>query len=125
MCPTVAIFVTPQFAGIYLNKNFYFVNFDAESSDTVLFKNNKYYKQLVNNYPLHNLTLKLTNNKFSLPALCILDEKLEPVDVLNFYQSPENLKPILYFIASNDYKKKPWADFIKEYKKQPVNLNKK
>ncbi len=109
----------------YLNKNFYFVNFDAESSDTVLFKNNKYYKQLVNNYPLHNLALKLTNNKFSLPALCILDEKLDPVDVLNFYQSPEQLKPILYFIGSNTYKTKAWGDFIKEYSIHPVNLNKK
>lgn len=109
----------------YLNKNFYFVNFDAESIDTVLFKNNKYYKQLVNNYPLHNLAIKLTNNKFSLPALCILDEKLDPVDVLNFYQSPEQLKPILYFIGSNTYKTKPWADFIKEYSLHPVNLNRK
>ncbi|MBL7910168.1 MAG: DUF255 domain-containing protein [Bacteroidia bacterium] len=128
-CNTCRVMTKTSFVdtslAIYLNKNFYFVNFDAESNDTVLFKNNKYYKQLVNNYPLHNLALKLTNNKFSLPALCILDEKLDPIDVLNFYQSPENLKPILYFIASNTYKTKPWPDFIKEFSKQPVNLNKK
>ncbi|MEO6304195.1 MAG: DUF255 domain-containing protein [Bacteroidia bacterium] len=109
----------------YLNKNFYFVNFDAESNDTVLFRNNKYFKQLVNNYPFHNLTLTLTNNKFSLPALSILDEQLSLIDVLNFYQSPEQIKPILYFIGSNAYKTKKWPDFIKEYSLKPVNLNKK
>lgn len=109
----------------YLNKNFYFVNFDVESSDTIVFKNTKYYKQLVNNYPLHNLGMKITNNKFSLPALCLMDEQLNSIDVLNFYQSPEQIKPILYFIGSNSYKTKTWVDFIKEYTTQPVNLNKK
>ena len=121
---TKTTFVDTSLAN-YLNKNFYFVNFDAESSDTVMFKGDKYYKQLVNNYPLHNLTLKLANNRFSLPLLCILDEQLNSIDALNFYQSPEQLKPILYFIGNNNYKTKPWADFIKEYKKTPVNLNKK
>lgn len=109
----------------YINKNFYMVNFDAESNDTILFKNTKYYKQLVNNYPFHSLVLALTNNKFSLPALCILDETLNGIDVLNFYQSPEQLKPIVYFIGSNAYKTKKWPDFIKEYSQQTVNLNKK
>ena len=109
----------------YLNKNFYFVNFDVESSDTIVFKKNKYYKQLVNNYPLNSLALTLTNNKFSLPAICLLDEELKAIDVLNYYQSPQQIKPILYYIASNTYKTKPWVDFIKEYTAHPVNLNKK
>jgi thioredoxin-related protein len=109
----------------YLNKNFYVVNFNAESTDTIVFKNTKYYKQLVNNYPFHNLTLMLTNNRFSLPSICLLDEQLNSIDVLNFYQSPESIKPILYYIASNAYKTKKWPEFIKDYSIHPVNLNKK
>ncbi len=109
----------------YLNKNFYFVNFDAESNDTILFKNTKYFKQLINNYPLHNLVLKLTDNRFSVPAVSILDEQLNLIDVLNFYQSPEQIKPFLYFVGSNTYKTKKWPEFIKEYSAKPVNLNKK
>ncbi|MDP3556348.1 MAG: DUF255 domain-containing protein [Bacteroidota bacterium] len=104
----------------YLNKNFYFVNFNAESTDTVLYKNTKYYNQVINNYPLHNLTLKLTNNKFSLPSVCLLDEQLNTIDVLNFYQSPGQIKPILYFIGSNSYKTKSWVEFITEYNKVPT-----
>ena len=125
-CKVVAktTFVDTSIAN-YLNKNFYFVNFNAESTDTVVFKNVKYFNQLVNNYPLHNLALKLTNNKFSLPAICLLDEQFNIIDVLNFYQSPIQMKPILYFIGSDSYKTKKWTDFINEYSKQPVNLNKK
>lgn len=35
----------------YINKNFNIINFDAESNDTIVFKNEKFYKQLVNGYP--------------------------------------------------------------------------
>jgi thioredoxin-related protein len=109
----------------YLNKNFYLVNFNAESSDTIVYKNTKYYKQLVNNYPLHNLALKLTNNKFSLPALCLLDEQLNSIDVLNFYQSPEQMKPILVYIGSNSYKTKNFGDFMQGYRQPAAVTNSK
>ncbi|MCA0431609.1 MAG: DUF255 domain-containing protein [Bacteroidetes bacterium] len=98
-----------------LNKNFYVVNFNAESNDTIVFQKQKFYKQLINNYPLHNIVLKLTNNRLSFPAMCILDEKLQTIEVLNFYQSPQQLEPILDFYNSNSYKTKKWTDYIKDY----------
>lgn len=110
----------------YINKNFYLVNFNAGSKDTIIFKNEKYYNTLINNFPLHTLGLKLTNNRFSLPALCMLDEQLNTIDVLNFYQSPEHIKPILAFIGSNRYKTQKFSDFIQEYlNPKPVNTKKK
>jgi thioredoxin-related protein len=99
----------------YINKNYYLVNFDATSNDTITFKNEKYFVSLVNGFPMNSVVLKLSNNKFSLPALCIMDEKLNTIETLNFYQSPAQIKPILEFFASNTYKTKPWGDFIKEY----------
>jgi thioredoxin-related protein len=104
----------------YINKNFYLVNFNAGSSDTIIFKNEKYYNTLINNFPLHTLALKLSNNRFSLPSLCLLDEQLNTIDVLNFYQSPERLKPILTFIGSNSYKTMKFNDFMQEYLKPPA-----
>jgi thioredoxin-related protein len=98
-----------------INKNFYLVNLDAELADTIKFKNEKYFKTPVNNYPLHTLALKLTGNRFTLPALCILDEELNTIEVLNYYQSPEQIKPVLLYFSSNSYKTKPWKDFISEY----------
>jgi thioredoxin-related protein len=108
----------------FINKNFYFVDFDVARKDTLVFKNEKYFNALVNNFPMHTLGLKLTANRFSLPALCILDEQLNTIDVLNFYQSPERLKPILAFIASDSFKTKTFNDFMQDYL-NPPKLKKK
>jgi thioredoxin-related protein len=99
----------------YINKNFYVVNFDVEQEDTIKYKNEKYFKTIYNGYPMHSLAIKLTNNKLAMPSLCILDEKLNPLEALNFYQSPQQIKPILQFFATNSFKTKTWPDFIKEY----------
>lgn len=112
-------FVDSAIAG-YINKNFYVINFNAESTDTVIFKGTKYFKGLVNNYPLHTLSAKITDNRFSFPALSILDEQMNVIDVLNFYQSPERIKPILEFIGGNAYKKQKFPDFMKEYSERPA-----
>lgn len=110
---------------VYINKNYYLVNFNASSTDTIIFKNEKYYSVLINNFPLHSLGLKLSNNRFSLPTLCILDESLNTIDALNFYQSPERMKPILAFIASDAYKTQTFNDFMQEYLKAPATKTKK
>ena len=120
---SVTSFVDTSVAN-YINKHFYLVDFDATTEDTLVFKNEKHYKVLVNNFPIHSLALKLTNNRFSLPALSILDETLTPIDVLNFYQSPENLKPILKYIGTNAYKTKTYPDFLSE-KEKNTSLQKK
>lgn len=99
----------------YINKNFYLVNFDVEQDDTIKFKNEKFFKTFINNYPMHNLAIKLTNNRLTMPSLAILDEQLNTLDVLNFYQSPEQIKPALIYFGSNNYKKQSWSDFIKDY----------
>jgi thioredoxin-related protein len=110
----------------YINKNFYLVDFPATSTDTIVFKNEKYYNTLINNFPLHSLGLKLSNNRLSFPSLCLLDEQLNTIDVLNFYQSPEHIKPILAYIATNSYKTKKFNDFMQEYlKPAPVKTKKK
>ena len=109
----------------YINKYFYLVNIYAASNDTIIFKNEKYFKVLTNNFPLHSLALKFSNNKLSLPTLCLLDENLNTIDALNFYQSPERIKPILAYIGSNSYKTKTFNDFMQEYTKPKNNSTKK
>jgi thioredoxin-related protein len=99
----------------YVGKTFNLVYFDVTLSDTLNFLGEKHYKIPVNNFPLHSLALKLSNNRLTLPALCILDEKLKTVEVLNYYQSPEQIKPILMYFGSDSYKTKSWKDYISEY----------
>ena len=109
----------------YINKYFYLVNINAASNDTIIFKNEKYFKVLTNNFPLHSLALKFSNNKLSLPTLCLLDENLNTIDALNFYQSPERIKAILAYVGSNSYKTKTFNDFMQEYTKPKNNSTKK
>lgn len=99
----------------YINKNYYLVNFDAESNDTILFNNEKLYKQMINGYPLHTFAAKITGGRLTFPSIVVLDESLKTIDVLNIYQHPKNLKPILIFFGEDQYKTKKWAEFYKEY----------
>jgi thioredoxin-related protein len=103
-----------------INKNFYLVEFNATSTDTVIFRNEKYYTTPVNNFPLHSLCFRLSNGRFSLPSLCLLDEQMNTIDVLSFYQSPERIKPILAYISGNSYKTQTFNDFMQEYLKPRV-----
>jgi thioredoxin-related protein len=99
----------------YIDKNFYLVNFDAESADTVVFNGEKHFKQLINGFPLNTFAFKITGGRFVLPSVAVLDEKLALVEVLNMYQHPKNLKPVLVYFGANHYKTKKWPDFIAEY----------
>ena len=98
----------------YVNKHFYVVQLDVTSKDTIVLKKEKYFPVAVNNFPMHSLAFKLTNNRFSLPSLCLLDEQLSTIDVLNYYQSPEHIRPILEFIATNAYKTSTFSDFMEK-----------
>lgn len=101
----------------YINKNFYLVNFDAESNDTVYFNNEKHFKQMVNGFPFNTFAFKVTGGQFALPSVAILDEKLNLMDVLPMYQHPKNLKPILTYFGSDAYKSQKWPDYINAYNK--------
>lgn len=113
--------------GNYVNKNFNVVLFNATATDTIIFKNEKHYNTPINNMPFNTLAFRLTNNRLTLPSLCVLDEDLNLIDVLNSYQSPEHLKPILAYFASNSYKDKTktFNDFMQqEYLKGAVKQKK-
>lgn len=102
----------------YINKHFYFMEFNAESNDTITFKGEKCFKTLMNGYPLHTFALKATNNRLQFPVVAILDEKQNPMDAVGPFLSPSNLMPILKFYAEEKYKTTPWPEFIKQYNEQ-------
>lgn len=102
----------------YINKNFYLVNFDAESPDTVLFKGEKCFKMLVNGYPLNTFAMKVTNNRLQFPTIAVLDEQQNTIDALNFFLPPKTLLPILKFYAEDKFKTTSWPDFLKAYNEQ-------
>jgi thioredoxin-related protein len=102
----------------YINKNYYLINFDAESNDTIVFKGEKCFKTLLNGYPLHTFALKATNNRLQFPSIAVLDDKENTLDALNSFLTPKTLLPILKYYAEDKFKTTPWQDYIKAYNEQ-------
>lgn len=89
--------------------------FDLERTDTLMFNDTTFTKQPIQNYPLHSLGMRFSKGRFSIPGVVILDEKNQILEMLNFYYSPQQIKPILEYFGENEYKKKSWDDFIRNY----------
>lgn len=96
-----------------LNKYYNTVIINAEE-DTIVFKNQKYLKTFINGYPFNSVVLPLTNNKFTIPSFAILDEHLNPIETIGFFQTPEALMHILLFFGENHYKTMTWDDYVKK-----------
>ena len=102
----------------YINKNYYMINFDAESNDTLVFRGQKSFKTLLNGYPLHTFALMASNNRLQFPTIAVLDDKENTLDALSPFMSPATLLPILKYYAEDKFKTISWPDFIKAYHEQ-------
>ena len=98
----------------YLSKNFYLVNFDVTSKIPVEFKGTTYKISEQGGFPFHELALELTKKNFVMPAMVVLDEALNILDVVSFYQSPEWTMKIAHFFGDNEYKKMKWDEYLKK-----------
>lgn len=99
----------------YVNKNFYLVDFNAESKDTITYNGATYKNTGATGTPFHDLILTLVNNNLALPTTIIMDEKVQPIDVIPQYLSPTAVEPILRFYGTNAYKTDKWEDFSKKF----------
>lgn len=96
----------------YVTDNFYMVDFNAENKDTIKYNGAVFTND---NNGFHPLLNKLTGNSTSLPTIIILDENNERIDAIPFYLTPNSVNPVLHFYGENEYKKKPWEAYLKEF----------
>lgn len=117
-CNTGRVMIKTTFAdsalGAYLNKNFYLVNFSVEDKGEIDFKGKKYLNNGEGGFPFHSLSLELTRRNFVLPSTVILDENLEILDVLSFYQTPQWMNKVAHYFGDNEFKKLKWEDYLKK-----------
>jgi hypothetical protein len=91
------------------------VKFNAQQDKSeVDFKGAKYANNGASGFPFHALALELTRKNFVIPAMVILDEKLETLDVVSFYQTADWANKIAHYFGSDDYKKMKWDEFLKK-----------
>lgn len=96
----------------YMNKKFYAVKFDAETKDTIYFRDKAF--SFRPEYKANELALSLLNGQMSYPSFVFLDEQLNMLGPLAGYQTPEQLNPVLLYFGENIYKNKKWEEYVKE-----------
>ncbi len=82
-----------------LNKNFYFINFDAEEKNSIAFNNYTFhYKPTGNQTGINELAEQLgdINGKISFPSICFLNADNEIIYQHNEFLSAKNFETILH-----------------------------
>lgn len=99
----------------YMNKNYYAVKLNAETRDTIRFKEKVFVFKP--EYKANELALSLLNGKMSYPSFVFMDEKYQLLSPVAGFLRTDQLMPMLTFFGDNIYQKKPWEDYLKEAEK--------
>ena len=99
----------------YMNKNFYAVKLDAETKDTITYKEKNY--TFVAAYKSNEVAAFLLNGQMSYPTSVYLDEKSDPITSVPGFLTSDQLLPILKYFGEDIYKTKKWEEYQSEGKK--------
>jgi thioredoxin-related protein len=99
-----------------LNEQYYAVKFNAETKDTIIFKEHTFVSTGQGNRPPHQLAAAMLQGKMSYPSVVFMNEKNLFIASVPGYKKPEELEPLLVFIANSLYEKKMnYQEFVKNY----------
>ena len=99
----------------YLNKKYYAVKFDAETKDTIRFRDHDFYFHT--EWRSNELAWSMMNGKMSYPTSLYLDETLSLLSPVPGYVTAEQIMPILTYFGENIYKEKKWDVYLSEISK--------
>jgi thioredoxin-related protein len=98
----------------YLNQNYYCVNIDLKTTDTLEFMGQKFINEKAA-HGYHQLPIALLNGKMTLPAFIIFDEQLKFIGREQRYFTPEDFEILIKFVGENAYKTQNIEDFKKNF----------
>ncbi len=102
----------------YLNAYFYPVRFDAETSDTIIYRDSAYTNTESGRRPVHNLTKEFLKGRYSYPSVMFMDKNANPITVVPGYRDAADIMPILVFMREEAYKfGVTFEDFQKYFRK--------
>ena len=102
---------TDSSVATYLNNNFYMVNFNIVSKDTIKFNGNVF----TNKNGINEFSYALTGNNLYLPSISVLNEENKLITNIPYYITPENMLPIINYFGQDSYLKIKWEDYLKNY----------
>ncbi len=85
----------------YLNQYFHAVKLNAESRDTIRFRDQVFVFRP--EYKANEIALSLLSGKMGYPSFVVLDENFSMLNVIAGYQTPEQLLPTLKHFAENNH----------------------
>lgn len=94
----------------YLNKHYYAVKLDAETKDTIFFKDKAFTFRA--EHKANELALSLLNGKMGYPAFVFLDDGFNMLTTLSGYQNTDQLMPVLTYFGENIYRHKKWEEYV-------------
>jgi len=98
----------------YINTYFYAVRFDAERTDTVMYKEKAYINLNAGNRSSHQLAQLLLNGRMSYPTIVYIDfdGNINPVPG---YMNAASIEPLLVYFAERINKNCDFADFKQDF----------
>ena len=99
----------------YINSNFYPVKFNAEQKEAVTYLGKEYKP---NGERTHPLALTLTGGRLSYPMLLYMKADGTVITAVPGYTTPQQLEPILHFIATRAYEAQEWEVYSKNFKSE-------
>lgn len=102
----------------YINKNYYAIKFDAESPETITFKGNEYKNEghdpnKRGRNSTHDLARAIApvNGRIAYPTVVYMDENFKILAPVQGYHTPQQIEPILKFIAEGDYQDQSFEEY--------------
>ncbi len=104
----------------YMNKNYYSVKLDAESTETIQFNGRDFEFVPSGRKGYHQLAYAILQGKLSFPSLVFVDnigEVIELALIAPGYHPPEDFKPLIHFVGEDAHLSNvPYADFAAKFK---------
>ena len=103
----------------YMNKNYYCVSFNAETTDTITFNGQQFFNRNpgVQRSP-HDFAIAVLRGQMSYPSYGIFNKARSSVSILQGYMAPEQFEPYLHYYAEEKEGVMAYADFLKTFKSE-------
>ena len=95
----------------YINDHYYPVKLDAETRDTIYFRDKVFVYRP--EFKANEIALSLLMEKMSYPTSVYLDEQFSMLTTTPGYQTAEQILPILQYFGQNIYKTITWEEYQK------------
>ncbi|MEA1874090.1 MAG: DUF255 domain-containing protein [Bacteroidota bacterium] len=106
-------FADPEIAN-YMNTYFYPVKFDAETQDTIKYKDKDYVNSQTGRRKTHDLALKLLDNRASFPSMVYIDPNGQVSKTAGFMDA-KKIEPILIFFAEHIHRTTNYKAFTNAF----------